>query len=154
MVSTGGDWRRLSRETSPLSTLSRGHLKEVRAIKRILPTIHHVNFPLLSYYYTRSIARTRSLLLLKEAESVFYNLCVLVLIQFVRNTTEHCLYADKSLLLFQYPGNESLLYFSTYPYTEIQIFAPELGPFESGTFVMEHEYMFVRVSFVSLSRYL
>ncbi len=89
--------------------------------------------------------------MLKEAESVFYNLCVPIILKLLNII---CLYADKSSLLFQYPGNESLLYFSTYPYTEIQIFAPELGPFESGTFVLEHEYMFVRVSVVSLSRYL
>ncbi len=45
-------------------------------------------------------------------------------------------------------GNESMLYFSTYPYTDVQLFSPELGPFESNSFVMAHEYMFVQVMFI------
>ncbi len=40
----------------------------------------------------------------------------------------------------------SQLWVASDPYTEPQLFDPDLGPFETNSFVLSHEYMFVQVS--------
>ena len=39
-----------------------------------------------------------------------------------------------------------MLYYTTFPYNHTQLFSPDLGRFQSGSFVLEYEYMFVQVS--------
>ena len=47
-------------------------------------------------------------------------------------------------------GNESMLYYTTFPYNRTQLFSTDLGRFQSGSFVLEYEYIFVQVSEIYL----